>query len=131
VIGLATPTGAGLPGRPAAAAAIGAPSIPITGIPVLVLHGPLITRAALGMAPDALLVRPLAPLLPSVRLKREEIITIEVQDGHWYAFGRRVVYVRRSKGQALRLMAPPLPGTPDGTDNLGRLLRAWWRAGQG
>jgi len=28
-------------------------------------------------------------------------------------------------------MAPAVPGVPDGTENLGRLLRAWWRSDPG
>jgi hypothetical protein len=81
------------------------------------------------MTPDGLLVRPLAPLLPSTRLRREDVISIEIEAGHWSSFGRRVVLIRRSRGQTMRMMAPPVPGMPDGTDNLGRLLRAWWLAG--
>jgi hypothetical protein len=84
----------------------------------------------LGVTPGGLLVRPLAPLVPSARLQREEIVAIEIADGHWYDFGRRVVCVRRAKGQSVKMMAPPVPGVPDGTDNLGRLLRAWWRSGR-
>jgi hypothetical protein len=88
----------------------------VTGIPVLVLHGPLAIRAALGIAPDQVLVRPLAPL---------------VKDGHWYAHGRRTVSIRRARGQSVKLMAPVVPGVPDGTENLARLLRAWWNSDPG
>ncbi len=102
--------------------------VPTTGTPVLVLHGPFPMRAALGIVVDTLVVRPLAPLVPAVRLQRYEIVGIEIENGHWYAFGRAVICIRRVKGPSLRLMAVPLFGVPDGTDDLGRLLRAWWRA---
>lgn len=128
MIEIASPAGAGLPANRASALRADAASIPQTGIPVLVLLGPIAMRAALGLTPDGILVRSLAPLVPSVRLRREEILRIELEDGHWYAFGRRVVGIHRVKGPAVRLMAPPIPGIPDGTDNLGRLLRAWWQA---
>lgn len=130
MIGIAAPADAGLPVGSAFVQITSAAPIPVTGIPVLILHGPIPMRAALGVTPDGLLIRPLAPLVPSARLRREEIIGIEVDDGHWYALGRRTVCIRRVKGPSVRLMAPPLPGVPDGTDNLGRLLRAWWRAGR-
>jgi hypothetical protein len=103
----------------------------VTGIPVLVLHGPLAIRAALGIAPDQVLVRPLAPLVPSVRIPRSEVVAIEVKVSHWYALGRRTVYIRRARGQTVKLMAPPVPGVPDGTENLARLLRAWWNSDPG
>ncbi len=128
VIGIAAPADAGLPIASTFAPAAGSALIPVTGIPVLVLHGPIPVRAALAVTPVGLLVRPLAPLVPSARLRREEIAGIEVEDGHWYALGRRTVCIRRVKGPSVRLMAPLLPGVPDGTENLGRLLRAWWRS---
>jgi hypothetical protein len=103
----------------------------VTGIPVLVLHGPIAVRAALGIAPDQLLVRPLAPLVPSARIPRTEVVAIEVRDGHWYALGRRIVSIRRARGPGVKLMAPPVPGVADGTEDLGRLLRAWWRSDSG
>jgi hypothetical protein len=83
----------------------------VTGIPVLVLHGPLAIRAALGIAPDQVLVRPLALLVPTARIPRHEVVAIEVKHSHW--------------------CAPPVPGVPDGTENLAYLLRAWWRADPG
>jgi len=131
VIGTAAPAGSGLPGGYSVGALRGAASIPVTGIPVLVLHGPLAIRAALGLAPDQVLVRPLAPLVPSARIPRNEIVDIEVRDSQWYALGRRTVYIRRARGQSVKLMAPAVPGVPDGTENLGRLLRAWWRSDPG
>jgi hypothetical protein len=131
VLGTATPAEAGLPGGHSAATLRGTASIPVSGIPVLVLHGPVAIRAALGIAPDQLLVRPLAPLVPSIHIHRREVVDIEIRDGHWYALGRRTVCIRRAKGQGVRLMAPAVPGVPDGTDNLGRLLRAWWRSDAG
>ena len=106
-------------------------SIPVTGIPVLVLHGPLAIRAALGLAPDQVLVRPLAPLVPAARIPRKEIVDIEVRDSQWYALGRRIVCIRRARGQSVKLMAPAVPGVPDGTENLARLLRAWWNSDPG
>lgn len=130
VIEIASPAGAGLPGRRALSMSIDAGTIPVTGIPVLVLHGPITIKAALALTADGLLVRSLAPLVPSLKLRRDEILRIEAEDGHWYALGlgRRVVCIRRVKGATIRLMAPPVPGVEDGTDNLGRLLRAWWHA---
>lgn len=124
------PSGAGLPGAPSAAVSRTA-TIPTMGIPVLVLHGPLAMRAALAIVHHNLLVRPLAPLVPSTRLRRDEIAAIEVEDGHWYEIGHTVICVRRVHGPSMRLMSPPVPGITDGTENLGRLLRAWWRSGQG
>lgn len=129
MIGIASPAESGLPGAHPAVALGRSTLIPITGIPVLVLHGPIPMRGALGIAADELIVRPLAPLVPSVHLRRGGVAAIEVEEGHWYALGRPIVCVRRVKGPALRLMAPPVPGVPDGTDSLGRLLRAWWRSG--
>jgi len=128
VIGTVVPAGSGLPGGSGAGALRGAASIPVTGIPVLVLHGPLAIRAALGIAPDQVLVRPLAPLVPSVRIPRNEVVDIQVKDSHWYAHGHRTVSIRRARGQSVKLMAPAVPGVPDGTENLARLLRAWWNA---
>lgn len=128
MIGVASPAGSGLPLGRSAARMTGAAFIPMTGIPVLILHGPIAMRAALAVASDTLLVRPLAPLVPSARLRRDEITAIEIESGHWYAFGRRIVCIRRTKGPSVRLMAPLLPGVPDSTENLGLLLRAWWRA---
>lgn len=130
MIVIASPTDSGLPVGSAFAQAVGLTAIPMTGIPVLVLHGPIPVRAALGVTPTGLLIRPLPPLVPTARLWRGEITAIDVEDGHWYALGRRTVCIRRTKGPSVRLMAPPLPGVPDGTDNLGRLLRAWWRLGR-
>lgn len=130
VIVIASPADSGLPVGTAFAQAVGLAAIPMTGIPVLVLHGPIPVRAALGVTPAGLLIRPLPPLVPTVRLRRGEITAIEVEGGHWYALGRRTVCVRRAKGPSVRLMAPPVPGVPDGTDYLGRLLRAWWRSGR-
>src|ERR671933_1656402 len=98
VIRTVAPAGSGLPGGSTVGALRGAASIPVTGIPVLVLHGPLAIRAALGIAPDQLLVRPLAPLVPVARISRNEVVDIEVRDGHWYALGRRTVCIRRAKG---------------------------------
>lgn len=129
MIEIASPTGSGLPGQHAVRALKGAASVPVTGIPVLVLHGPFAVRAALAMTPEQLLVRPLAPLVPSTRIRRGEVSGIEVIGGHWYAFGRRTICVQRTRGPGVRLMAPNVPGIPDGTENLGRLLRAWWRSG--
>ena len=63
--------------------------------------------------------------------ERDEIVDIEVRDSQWYALGRRTVYIRRARGQSVRLMAPAVPGVPDGTENLGHLLRAWWRSDPG
>jgi hypothetical protein len=103
----------------------------VTGIPVLVLHGPLAIRAALGIAPDQVLVRPLALLVPTARIPRHEVVAIEVKHSHWCALGRRTVCIHRAKGQSVKLMAPPVPGVPDGTENLAYLLRAWWRADPG
>lgn len=123
------PSGGGLPGAPSAAVSRTA-TIPTMGIPVLVLHGPLAIRAALAIVRHNLLVRPLAPLVPSTCLRRDEIAEIEVGEGHWYEIGHTVVCVRRVHGPSLRLMSPPVPGVPDGTENLGRLLRAWWRSAQ-
>ena len=131
MLGTATPAGSGLPGGHSVGILRGAASIPVTGIPVLVLHGPIAVRAALGIAPDQLLVRPLAPLVPSIRIPRTEVVDIEVRDGQWYALGRRTVSIRRARAPAVKLMAPPVPGVPDGTENLGRLLRAWWRSDPG
>jgi hypothetical protein len=131
VIGTVAPAGSGLPGGSTVGALRGATSIPVTGIPVLVLHGPLAIRAALGIAPDQVLVRPLAPLVPSVRIPRNEVVDIEVKDSHWYAHGRRTVSIRRARGQSVKLMVPAVPGVPDGTENLARLLRAWWNADPG
>lgn len=128
MIGVASPAGSGLPLGRSAGRLSGAAFIPMTGIPVMILHGPIAMRAALGVTADILLVRPLAPLVPSARLRRDEITGIEIEGGHWYAFGRRIVCIRRTKGPSVRLMAPLLPGIPDSTENLGRLLRAWWRA---
>lgn len=130
MIGIANPAESGLPGAHPALAIGRSSLIPITGIPVLILHGPIPMRAALGLSGDELIVRPLAPLVPSPRLRRAEVASIETEGGHWYAFGHAVVCIRRSKGPTLRLMAPVVPGVPDGTETLGRLLRAWWRAGQ-
>ena len=130
MIGSVAPAGSGLPGG-STAALRGAASIPVAGIPVLVLHGPLAIRAALGIAPDQVLVRPLAPLVPSARIPRNEVVAIEVKDSHWYAHGRRTVYIRRARGQSVKLMAPAVPGVPDGTENLARLLRAWWNSDPG
>src|SRR5205823_14560529 len=104
VIGTATPAGSGLPSGHSVGTLRGAASIPVTGIPVLVLHGPIAVRAALGIAPDQVLVRPLAPLVPSARIPRDEIVDIEVRDSQWYALGRRTVYIRRARGQSVRLM---------------------------
>lgn len=129
MIGVVSPAGSGLPLGRSARHVTGAAFIPVTGIPVLILHGPIAMRAALAVSSDILLVRPLAPLVPSARLRREEITAIEIEPGHWYAFGRRIVCIRRAKGPNVRLMAPLLPGIPDSTENLGRLLRAWWHAG--
>lgn len=131
MIQIASPAGSGLPKSRATALHAGAAMIPVTGIPVLVLLGPITMRAALGLTPDGILVRSLAPLVPSAQLRRDEITDIEIEDGHWYAFGRSVVVIRRVKGPSVRLMAPLIAGIPDGTENLGRLLRAWWRAGRG
>ena len=131
MIGTAAPAGSGLPGGHSAATLSGVASIPVTGIPVLVLHGPIAIRAALGIAPDQLLVRPLAPLVPSVRIHRNEVVGIETRDGHWYALGRRTICIRQARGQSVKLMAPAVPGVPDGTENLARLLRAWWRSDPG
>ena len=131
MIGTVAPAGSGLPGGYSVGALRGVASIPVTGIPVLVLHGPLAIRAALGLAPDQVLVRPLAPLVPSARIPRNEIVDIEIRDSQWYALGRRTVCIRRARGQSVKLMAPAVPGVPDGTENLGRLLRAWWRSDPG
>ena len=130
MIGIVSPAGSGLPAGRIAALLPRAALIPVTGIPVLILHGPIPIRAALGVTSDRLLVRPLAPLVPSARLLREEITDIAIEESHWYAFGRRVVSIRRAKGPTVRLMAPSVPGVPDGTQNLGYLLRAWWRYGR-
>jgi hypothetical protein len=124
-----SPADSGLPiGRVASAVLARPADLPVTGFPVLVLHGPFATRAALGFAPDKVLIRSLAPLVPTVQVPREEIVAITVEEKHWYAFGRRVVVIRRIKGPTVRLMAPAVPGVPDGTDNLCYLLRAWWRS---
>lgn len=128
MIGIVAPTDSGLPGGRVAALLNRSATIPTTGMPVLIYHGPISMRAALGVTPDYLLVRPLAPLVPSARLRRDEITAVEFEDGHWYAFGRRVICIRRAKGPSVRLAAPSVPGVPDSTDNLGYLLRAWWRA---
>jgi len=76
-------------------------------------------------------VQPIAPLVPSVRLQRHQVAAIGVERGHWYAFGRPVIAIRRVKGPTLRLMVPLVDGLPDGTGDLARLLRAWWRSGSG
>ncbi len=125
------PARAGLPAGPSAVALTHAGHIVVsgTGMPVLALHGPFPIRAALAVAGDELLVRPLPPLVPSTRLHRRDISIIQIERGHWYAFGRIIVCIRREKGPTLRLMSPPLPGVPDGGETLGRILRAWWRAG--
>ncbi len=125
------PARAGLPAGPSAVALMQAGHIvvPGTGMPVLALHGPFPIRAALAVAGDELLVRPLPPLVPSTRLHRRDIAIIQIERGHWYAFGRIIICIRREKGPTLRLMSPPLPGVPDGGETLGRILRAWWRAG--
>ena len=129
MIGIASPTESGLPvGR----VAVGLPRItriPVTGIPVLVLHGPIPIRAALGVTSGQVLVRPLAPLMPTARMRREDVAGIDLEEGHWYAFGRPVVSIKRTKGPHVRLMAPSVPGVPDSTSNLFYLLRAWWRSG--
>lgn len=128
MIGIASPAESGLPGVRSAVAISRTTLIPMTGIPVLVLHGPIPMRAALGIASDQLLVRPLAPLVPSSRLRREEVTSIDLEEGHWYALGRAVVCIHRAKGPTVRLMSPIVPGVPDSTESLGRLLRAWWRS---
>ncbi len=130
MIGTAAPAGSGLPlGRATTFIAGDAATLPVTGIPVLVMHGPIAIRAALGISGDKLLVRPLPPLVPSARLRRDEVISIEVEEGHWYALGRRVVCIKRTKGPSIRLMAPAVQGVPDSTTNLNFLLRAWWLRG--
>jgi hypothetical protein len=129
MIEVVSPADSGLPiGRVASGVLARSAGLPVAGVPVLVLHGPIATRAALGFAPDKVLIRSLAPLVPTVHVPREEIVAITVEQKHWYAFGRRVVSVRRIKGPTVRLMAPSVPGVPDGTDNLCYLLRAWWRS---
>lgn len=127
MIQVASPAGAGLPTGRLVARAVGAPTIPTSGIPVLVLHGPIPVRGALGLMPDGVIIRPLAPLVPSTRLRREEIVAIDVDSSQWYIGGRQVLSIRRSKGPSVRLMAPTVPGVSDGTETLARLLRAWWR----
>lgn len=129
MIEVVSPADSGLPFGPVASGAVArSADLPVTGFPVLVLHGPIATRAALGFTPDKVLIRSLAPLVPTVRIPRDEIVAITVDEKHWYVFGRRVVVIRRTKGPTIRLMAPAVPGVPDGTDNLCYLLRAWWRS---
>lgn len=128
MIGIASPAESGLPGVRSAIAISRTALVPMTGIPVLVFHGPIPMRAALGIASDQVLVRPLAPLVPSSRLRREEVTSIDLEEGHWYALGRAVVCIHRAKGPTVRLMSPIVPGVPDSTESLGRLLRAWWRS---
>jgi len=133
MIGLVAPAPAdsGFPAGPSALAlrSRNIASTPVTGTPVFVLHGPFPVRAALGITPDRLVVQPIAPLVPTIRLQRQEIAAIGVEQGHWYAFGRDVIALRRVKGPTLRLMVPLVEGVPDGTLDLARLLRAWWRSG--
>ncbi len=131
MIGLLAPAPAdsGFPVGPSALALKRAAAAPVSGTPVFVLHGPFPVRAALGLTHEFLVVQPLAPLVPSVRLQRHEIAAIGVERGHWSAFGRTVIVIRRVKGPTLRLMVPLIEGLPDGTNDLARLLRAWWRSG--
>jgi len=104
--------------------------IPGTGMPVLVLLGPFSIRAALILTPEELVVRPLPPLAPSTRLRRTDIISVEIEHGHWYAPGKNVVAVRRHKGPTLRLMTPFQGAQGDG-DTLGPLIKAWLHADVG
>ncbi len=131
MIGLVAPAPAdsGFPAGPSVLVLRSAASAPVNGTPVFILHGPFPVPAALGLAPDRLVVQPTAPLVPSIRLQRHEIAAIGVERGHWYAFGRTVIVIRRVKGPTLRLLVPLIEGLPDGTNDLARLLRAWWRSG--
>ncbi len=131
VIGLVAPAPAdsGLPAGPAVLTLKNDVSAPVSGTPIFVLHGPFPMRAALGLTPDGLVIQPAAPLVPLIRLQRHEIAAIRVERSNWYAFGRTVIVIRRVKGPTLRLLVPLVEGLPDGTNDLARLLRAWWRSG--
>ncbi len=104
--------------------------IPGTGMPVLVLLGPFSIRAALILTSEELIVRPLPPLAPSTRLRRVDIVSVEIERGHWYALGKNVVAVRRHKGPTLRLMTP-FQGVRGDGDTLGPLIKAWLHASVG
>jgi hypothetical protein len=131
MIGLVAPAPAdsGLPVGPSALVLKSAARAPLTGTPIFVFHGPFPVRAALGLTPDRLVIQPTAPLVPSICLQRHEIAAIRVERSQWYAFGRAVIVIRRVKGPTLRLLVPLVEGLPDGTNDLARLLRAWWRSG--
>lgn len=129
MIGLVAPADSGLPGKPSIVALDRAVRVPINGTPVFVLHGPFPMRAALGITPDKVVIQPIAPLVPSIQLQRPEVSAITIEQGHWSSFGRPVIAIRREKGPTLRLLVPLIEGLPDGTADLARLLRAWWRSG--
>ena len=120
------PVDSGLPYGIAALPLRDSASIPNAGIMVYILRGPIYTRAALAVVADSVVIRPLAPLMPTMRLKREEIAGIDLDNGPLLSFRRSVICIRRVKGGTTHLTAAHPTGVDDETEYLARFLKAWW-----